>query len=67
MDTLDDTSVLIPDVFEVHARTHPDKEAVVCGPVRQQFAGCHIADSIDVGYIGLKMIDRKSTRLNSSH
>lgn len=35
MDTLDDTSVLIPDVFEVHARTHPQKEAVVCGPVRR--------------------------------
>ena len=33
--TLDDTSVLIPDVFEVHARTQPDKEAVVCGAVRR--------------------------------
>ena len=35
LDTLDDTSVLIPDVFEVHARTQPDKEAVVCGAVRR--------------------------------
>ena len=35
MDTLDDTSVLIPDVFEVHARTQPQKEAVVCGAVRR--------------------------------
>ena len=32
---LDDTSVLIPDVFEVHGRTQPDKDAVVCGPVRR--------------------------------
>ncbi len=37
MDTLDDTSVLIPDVFEVHARTQPDKEAVVCGAVRRNW------------------------------
>lgn len=37
MDTLDDTSVLIPDVFEVHARIHPHKEAVVCGPVRRSW------------------------------
>ncbi len=37
MDTLDDTSVLIPDVFEVHARTQPHKEAVVCGNVRRNW------------------------------
>ncbi len=35
MTLLDDTSVLIPDVFEVHARCQPDKEAVVCGDVRR--------------------------------
>ena len=35
MDILDDTSVLIPDVFEVHARSQPDKDAVVCGAVRR--------------------------------
>lgn len=35
MDTLDDTSVLITDVFEVHALSQPDKEAVVCGAVRR--------------------------------
>ena len=35
MHTLDNTSVLIPDVFEVHARTQPEKEAVVCGAVRR--------------------------------
>ncbi|MDO9286044.1 MAG: AMP-binding protein [Aquabacterium sp.] len=35
MHLLDDTSALIPDVFEVHARCQPDKEAVVCGPVRR--------------------------------
>ena len=37
MHTLDDTSVLIPDVFEVHARSQPDKEAVVCGAVRRSW------------------------------
>jgi len=34
---LDDTSVLIPDVFEVHARTLADKDAVVCGAVRRSW------------------------------
>ena len=34
---LDDTSVLIPDVFEVHGRSQPDKDAVVCGPVRRSW------------------------------
>ena len=32
---LDDATVLIPEVFEVHARSQPDKLAVVCGPVRR--------------------------------
>lgn len=35
MPMLDDATVLIPEVFEVHARSQPDKEAVVCGPVRR--------------------------------
>lgn len=35
MSLLDDATVLIPEVFEVHARSQPDKEAVVCGPVRR--------------------------------
>ena len=34
-DTLDDTSALIPDVFEVHARSQPEREAVVCGADRR--------------------------------
>jgi acyl-CoA synthetase (AMP-forming)/AMP-acid ligase II len=38
MQLLDDTSVLIPDVFEVHARSQPDREAVVCGAVRRSWA-----------------------------
>ena len=32
---LDDPSVLIPEVFEVHARSQPGREAVVCGAVRR--------------------------------
>ena len=34
-DTLDDASALIPDVFAVHARSHPGREAVVCGTERR--------------------------------
>ncbi len=37
LETLDDPSVLILDVFEVHARCQPEKEAVVCGPVRRNW------------------------------
>jgi len=37
MPMLDDATVLIPEVFEVHARSQPDKEAVVCGPVRRSW------------------------------
>lgn len=37
MQTLDDTSVLIPDVFDGHARALPDKDAVVCGAVRRNW------------------------------
>ncbi len=37
MQTLDDTSVLIPDVFDGHALALPDKDAVVCGPVRRNW------------------------------
>ena len=35
LDTLDDASALIPDVFAVHARSHPGREAVVCGTERR--------------------------------
>ena len=35
MSTLDDPHVLIPEVFAGHARFQPDREAVVCGPVRR--------------------------------
>ena len=34
-DTLDDASALIPDVLAVHARSHPGREAVVCGTERR--------------------------------
>ncbi|MBL8349054.1 MAG: AMP-binding protein [Burkholderiaceae bacterium] len=34
---LDDTSALIPEVFEVHGRSQPDKDAVICGPVRRNW------------------------------
>ena len=42
MDRLDDPQVFIPDLFESHATYFPDREAVVCGPVRRcwgDFAG----------------------------
>ncbi|MEN9315593.1 MAG: hypothetical protein RIS35_1986, partial [Pseudomonadota bacterium] len=32
---LDDPQVFIPDLFESHATYFPDREAVVCGPVRR--------------------------------
>ena len=35
---LDDPSVLIPEVFEVHARSQPDQPAVVCGDTRRRWA-----------------------------
>ena len=35
--TLDDTSALIPDIFEVHARSQPEREAVVCGSDRRSW------------------------------
>jgi long-chain acyl-CoA synthetase len=38
MTLLDDATVLIPDVFEVHGRNRPDQLAVVCGPVRRRWA-----------------------------
>ena len=37
LQTLDDTSVLIPDVFAGHALALPDKGAVVCGMVRRNW------------------------------
>ena len=35
MERLDDPQVFIPDLFASHATYFPDKEAVVCGPVRR--------------------------------
>jgi acyl-CoA synthetase (AMP-forming)/AMP-acid ligase II len=57
MTTLDDTSVLIPDVFEVHARTQPQKEAVVCGAVRRTWGDFaaninRVANALNVRGIG---------------
>ena len=37
LDTLDDAQVFIPTQFERHALYCPDKEAVVCGPVRRNW------------------------------
>lgn len=34
-DTLDDTSALIPNGFEGHTRSQPEREAVVCGDDRR--------------------------------
>ncbi|MFC3613429.1 class I adenylate-forming enzyme family protein [Lutimaribacter marinistellae] len=34
-DTVDDPQVYLPDLFATHARFHPGKEAVICGPVRR--------------------------------
>lgn len=35
MERLDDPQVFIPDLFGSHATFFPDKEAVICGPVRR--------------------------------
>jgi acyl-CoA synthetase (AMP-forming)/AMP-acid ligase II len=35
MTELDDPHVFLPDLWATHARFQPDKEAVVCGPVRR--------------------------------
>ena len=32
---IDDAQVFLPDLMATHAKFHPDKEAVVCGPVRR--------------------------------
>ena len=57
MDRIDDAAVLIPDVFAVHARSHPDREAVVCGPVRRNWGDFNrniqrVADALAARAIG---------------
>ncbi len=41
MDTLDDPSVLIPDILASHAEYFPDREAVICGTERRTWGQFH--------------------------